>query len=529
MNCSDTQELLMDYLEGNLDKTARKEFELHLNECKSCEKELKDFQQTIIALESESDVIQIPDDFMSNVRQAVADTQKSRRKIYQRPAVMGLVAALFLTLFVGTAVAMNGFENFMEWWKDFGNKQDERMQDYVQHGLGDYLNLVAESNGVKVTITSVVADDIQTLIYYEVEDQKKENKYMINYTEGLRIANQDDLWSNEDDYSPVNNHLSIYSESSHVYKGRLGTAPLSTNEGTIQLELSKLQKVIEAPADAEGPESPLTDTIEFIEGDWQFDIPFKKHSAIVHELQVETEIDGNPVIFEKLTIAPTITVLSYRYRNENPDRRMDYMTIDSLESNGKRVYTDPFRLGGYGGGGGYASGWNSAEATFESLYFEKPMDIRVHIGSASFSITEKADFAIDVSKAFPQVLEYLGTKITIEDIEIGVQTKIEMSEELNPNRVYERLDYRFYDEEDRGSSVASVDGYYIDKDGMKYKAMDYFYRLNELENPRFFSTEHHIELSREDQKGDYIPIGIEIEGYRITSIYDNIVEITLDE
>src|SRR5690606_9163936 len=126
----------------------------------------------------------------------------------------------------------------------------------------------------------------------------KENKYMINYTEGLQIANQDDLWSNEDDYSPVNNHLSIYSESSHVYKGRLGTVPLSTNEGTIQLELSKLQKVIEAPADAEGPESPLTDTIEFIEGDWQFDIPFKKHSAIVHELQVETEIDGNPVIFE---------------------------------------------------------------------------------------------------------------------------------------------------------------------------------------------------------------------------------------
>jgi hypothetical protein len=528
MNCSDTQELLMDYLEGNLDETARKEFELHLNDCKSCEKELKDFQQTIVALESESNAIQIPDDFMGNVRQAVADTQKSSRKIYQRPAVMGLVAALFLTLFVGTAVATNGFANFMEWWKDFGNKQDERMQDYVQHGLGDYLNLVAESNGVKVTITSVVADDIQTLIYYEIEDQQKENKYMINYTEGLQFANQDDIWRDEDDYSPVNNHLSIYSESSHVYKGRLGTAPLSTDEGTIQLELSKLEKVIEAPADAEGPENPLTDTIEFIEGDWQFDIPFKKHSAIVHELQVETEIDGNPVIFENLTIAPTITVLSYRYRNENPDRRMDYITIDSLESNGKRIYADLFRLGGYGGGGGYASGWNSAEATFESLYFEKPTDIRVHIGSASFSITEKADFALDVSKAFPQTFEYLGNTISINHMEVGERTIIEMTEELNPERTYEMLDYHFYDKDDRGSLSASVDGYYIDKKGKKYKASENFYRLNELENPRFFSTEHQIELSRDDQEGDYVPIKLAIEGYRTTLIYNKAVDISLE-
>ncbi len=530
MNCNDTQELLMDYLEGNLDKMARKEFELHLNECKSCEKELKDFQQTIVVLESESDAIQIPDDFMGNVRQAVTDTQKSRRKIYQRPAVMGLVAALFLTLFVGTAVATNSFANFMEWWKDFGNKQDERMQDYVQHGLGDSLNLVADSNGVKVTITSVVADDIQTLIYYEIEDQQKENKYMINYTDGLQIANQDELWSRKDEpfYSPVNNHLNIYSESSHVYKGRLGTAPLSVNEGTIQLELSKLQRVIDVPGHEEASQRLTTENIEFIEGDWHFDIPVKKHPAIVHELQVETEIDGNPVIFEKLTIAPTITVLSYRYRNENPDRRMDYMTIASLESKGKRVYTDPFRLGGYGGGGGYASSWNSAEATFESLYFEKPTDIRVHIGSASFSIMEKADFALDVSKAFPQVFEYLGNTISIDHIEVGERTTIEMTEKLNPERTYEMLDYHFYDKDDRGSLSASMDGYYIDKKGKKYKASENFYRLNELENPRFFSTEHHIELSREDQEGDYVQIRLTIEGYRTTLIYNKAVDISLD-
>lgn len=527
MDCRDIQELFIDYLEGHLDESKRHEFEQHLNGCKQCQEELKDSKQIIASLESESDAIQIPDGFMSNVRQAVAITQNNRHKIYQRPAVIGIVAVLFLTLFVGTTVATNGFANFMEWWKNFGDKQNEQMEDFVQHGVGDYVNVEAESNGIKITITSVVADDIQTLIYYEIEDLKKDNKYMINYTEGLHITNQGEIWSGRDEpsYSPVNHHLSLYSESNHVFKGRLGTAPLTSGEGTIQLELSKIQKVIDM---AEGLTRPAPENIEFIEGEWHLDIPIKKHPAIVHDIYAETEIEGNPIIFEKLTVAPTITVLSYRFRNENPDRRIDFMTIASLERDGKHMYEHPLGVGGVGGAGGYEAGWNHAQATFESLYFEELTDVRIHIGSASFTIKEPADFAIDVSKAFPQSFEYLGTSISIENVEVGQPTKISMSEELNADRVYQSLDYRFYDQNDRGSSSASVDGYYLDKNGKRYRANENFYRLNELEQPRFFSTEHQIELSRDDQLGDMIPIRIVIEGYRTTSFYDQAVEIILE-
>jgi hypothetical protein len=53
-------------------------------------------------------------------------------------------------------------------------------------------------------------------------------------------------------------------------------------------------------------------------------------------------------------------------------------------------------------------------------------------------------------------------------------------------------------------------------------------RLNELDHPRFFSTEHHIELLRENKQEHYVPVGIEIEGYTVTSFYDKVVKISLE-
>lgn len=528
MICNKVQEDLIDYLEGNLNEARRKKVEEHLNECEDCKAEMRNVHQMAELLKKENDLVQIPQDFMKNVKHKVIKTQKSRGMTFRHRAVVGMVAALFLTVFVGTAVATS-FSNVMDWWRDLSNKQDEQMEGYVQHGVGEQLNIETENNGVKVTVTNVVADDIQTLIYYEVEDMSKENNYMINYTNGLNIANQDVDWSSEDDptFSPVTSHLSLYSEKDNVFKGRLGLLPMLADEGTIQLELSKLEKVISDISDKEVPQSVPKGDNHFIEGDWHFEIPVKKHPSTVHDIHIETEIEGNPVIFDKLTIAPTVTVLSYRYRNENPDKRMEYIQIASLESNGKKVF-DQLGLGGYTGSGGSEGGWNSAEATFESLYFEKPKDIQVHLGSAAFSIQNQANFEIDPSKKLPQTFKYLGNIISIEQMEIGTQTKIVMKEELNSNRGYEMLNYRIFDKDGQGSSGARVDGYFIDKDGNKYKADEYFYRLNGLEQPRFFSTDHYIELSSDDKQESFIPYEIEIEGYTNTLYLDQTIEISLD-
>ncbi|WP_318617628.1 DUF4179 domain-containing protein [Sporosarcina sp. YIM B06819] len=523
MECKHIQEQIIDYLDGILNDNERIRFDLHVNGCKQCKDELLKCEEIIKSLKIENESISIPHNFMDNVRQSVANTQKKKRKTFQRPAIVGIVAALIMTLFVGTAVATKSFTTFAEWWRDFGNKKNEQIENYVQHGLGDNVNIEAESNGVNITVTSVVADDVQTHIYYEIEDRNKENKYMVDFTNGIQIVNQDELVSLE---KPINSHIGLYSDKSNVYKGRLGIAPLVASEGTITLKLDKIQKAIETDLGFSTPKDPINQ----MEGDWYFEIPVKKNSAIVHELNVETEIEGNPIYFDKLTIAPTITVLSYRYRTNKSDNRMNYLTIDSLESDGKHVYGSLIDFAGVGFSQSEDNGWGRSEATFESLYFDNPTGIKVHIGSAEFTIQEKADFPINISKAYPQTFDYLGTTISIDKVEVGQSTKIVMSEELNAHRAYETFRYSIFDKDNQRFSITSnLDGYFFDKNGTKYEGNEYFYRTNELEDAVFYSTEHHIELSRDGSEGELIPVRLEIYGYQTTVFYDSVVDISLEE
>ena len=100
--------------------------------------------------------------------------------------------------------------------------------------------------------------------------------------------------------------------------------------------------------------------------------------------------------------------------------------------------------------------------------------IKVHIGSAVFTIQEKADFPINLSKAFPQTFDYLGTTISIDKVEVGQSTKIVMTEELNAHRAYESVDFRFFDKDNQAFSFNSnIDGYYFDKNGTKYEGSEY--------------------------------------------------------
>ncbi|MCH1626861.1 DUF4179 domain-containing protein [Ferdinandcohnia quinoae] len=528
MKCS--EERLIDFIEGSLNDEEIREVEAHLLECDSCKRELVELQEMIAILDNEKESVEIPNDFMKNVRKKVVTTQKTRNRTYKHSAVMGLIATLFLTIFVGTAVATNGFATFFDWWKDLSNKQNEKMEEFIEHGLGDQLNLVAESNGVKVTINSIVADDIQTLIYYEVEDMLHENKYMVNLIQGINIANMKQFKGSEEDpsFSPVNNQLNLYSESENVYKGRLGISAMSVSEGKIELQISKLEKVANAPSDSKQKLNPPENETEFIEGDWSFEIPVKKHEAIIHKLNVETEIEGNPVVFDKLTIAPTATILSYRFQDAALNKKLEHIQIAQLETKKSEVNADIFGLVGTSSGG-QSSGWITADATFESLYFEKPKQVKIHVGTLSYSVEVNKEIPIDINKELPQIFEFMDNQISINKIDIGNPTIIEMTEELPQNRKYEMLHLQFDTDNGNGSS-SNVNGYFIDKAGEKYKVEDYMFRLNELDQPRFFSTEHHISLGEAGpMNGDkVIPTKLVIEGYTTTIFTDEVIKINLD-
>jgi hypothetical protein len=119
------------------------------------------------------------------------------------------------------------------------------LRAYLQQDLGERLNLEAESDGVKIKIKSVIADDVQTLVFYEITDTTEKHQYIIDYYEGFKVENESKIMDNSaypryyypDFDSVVNN------EKKNVYHGKISLRPIWPENGTIQLKVTKLQEV----------------------------------------------------------------------------------------------------------------------------------------------------------------------------------------------------------------------------------------------------------------------------------------------
>ena len=78
------------------------------------------------------------------------------------------------------------------------------------------------------------------------------------------------------------------------------------------------------------------------QGSGTFEIPVTKQPSIEYALDKETEVEGIPVRFDKLTIAPTATILQFGINNEQPEKRIEALNFDNLEVNNKKVKADMY-------------------------------------------------------------------------------------------------------------------------------------------------------------------------------------------
>ncbi|MDQ0272854.1 DUF4179 domain-containing protein [Cytobacillus purgationiresistens] len=517
MKCEQYEEWLPAYIECDLSKEEELLLEEHLKNCESCKQELSFFQEIIGEIKVENNDIRVPRDFMTNVRKKVTKTTKGKKRKTRLAAFSGAVASIILVASVGTVVANDGLKSFMDWWKDNSTSENEQVERLVQSGLSDEVNIEAISNGVKMKITNVAADDIQTFIYYEVEDLEGENRYMVDISSGLEVLRKDKKWFAHGAFSS----LSLYSEENNVYKGRIALKPV---DGLINLRINKLDK-FNPIQDEKNDRTDLKDT-EYIEGDWQFEIPVKKHAAIEYKLNKEVEVEGNQVVFNKLVIAPTVTTLSYVFMDGNPNRQVSFIQIDSIESNGKFAYND--LLLGAGNDLDYDS--VSSELAFETLYFDQPKEIRIHIGPIMYYETYRAEYPIDPYKSDPQIFEYLGNQISIKDIEINNSTKLTLNENFAVDRPYERLDFTFLDKEGNrpSGSAISEEGKVVDKNKSVYESKD-FYMLKHLERPKLYAVVNHIENHTDSPDKPFIPAKLVIDGYFQTEYPDQYIDIKLED
>ncbi|PLR74750.1 hypothetical protein CYJ37_03770 [Bacillus sp. UMB0728] len=514
MTCSEIQNLMLDSLEGRLQPGDEIKLIEHLENCRKCEDEMIQLQEITAALAVKSQEIEMPEDFMLNVGKRVRQTESKRKKKGKAGRIGGLAAAVCLALFAGTAAANGGFTAFKDWWQNFSTEESEQEQQYIQSGLGEKLDLEAESSGIKIRITSVAADDIQTLIYYEVENLKSEDLFMLDY-DRIEVLNADKYWSNQDEpiFSPIRSQMNLYSDKQNTFRGKLSVAPMDHPEGNIELKILQLEKFSEA--------SEQDEVHETLKGEWSFEVPVVKHPSIEYPLSAETETDGNPIIFEKLVIAPTATMLTYRYQNTHNDKTLDFIAIDSIETENGLVSSQLFGPGG----GSSGNGWNTVTSSFDSIYGEKPKHIKIHLGALQYSVEEPK--SIDLKgKDLPIKAEYKGNSLSIDSIEPGKPAKVVLTEELPENRAYEKLRFSIA-ANGRTSTGINSDGYFIDKNGQRYKADEYFMRTAELHEPRLYTTKHTINLSGDGSR-EVIPERLEIEGFSYTTFSSKNIKIELD-
>jgi hypothetical protein len=401
------------------------------------------------------------------------------------------------------------------------------LRSFLQQGLGESLNLEAESGGVKIKIKSAIADDVQTLVFYEIEDTAKDNQYMMNYQNGFSVENEHEIMSSVTypRYYPPDLKSHAKNEKKNLYRGKISLPPLVIENGTIKLKITKLQKLIRDSSEQNS--FWAYDNMEYETGEWSFEIPVTKKPSIEYALNEEKVVEGIPVRFNKLTIAPTATILRYAINNEQTEKQINFLNFDNLEVNNQKVKADMY--GTSPTALQYDINWTAFQTHFDPLFGEKPKEVNVQFKSAHLTVEDTFIIELDGIREYPQTFVYAGSTISIDKVEVGQSTNVVISNHEIKNRAYEslRLEIVGEDEHETSSMEMNSEGVLVDKNGIEYDMNENPVAYEEIEQPRYFFTVQSMALQGTTQGEKVIPKRLKIYGYYTTKYLDDVVKISL--
>jgi RNA polymerase sigma factor (sigma-70 family) len=524
--CKEYHKDYIDYLEGAMDRSKKIDLEVHIYHCQDCQEDLAAFQEvmlTMLNLTDRMEDLHVPSGFMEKVKDRLAEKEKHRHQKNKKCKSVGLVIAGVFVLLIGLEFFTGAFSSLYYTWTE----EDQQLRAFLQQDLGESLNLEAESNGVKIKIKSAIADDVQTLVFYEIEDTEEDNQYVMNFDDGLFVENELEIMSPEayPRYYPPDLESDVNKEEKNVYQGKISLKPLSKDTGTIKLKITKLHKLLRDSSVRNGFRAF---EMEEETGEWSFDIPVTKQPSIEYALDEETEVEGIPVRFDKLTIAPTATILQYGINNEQREKRIDVLNFNNLEVNNKKVKADMY-------GSSYLDSqqdmnWATFQTLFDPLFGEKPKEVNVQFESVHLSFEDQKTIELDASRGYPQTFEYAGSTISIDKVEVGQPAKVVISNHEIENRAYETLNFNIVgeDENEINSMEMNSEGVLIDKNGVEYDMNVNPVSYEEIEQPRHFITVQSMELQSNDNGEKVIPKRLEIYGYNTMKYMDDVVKISLE-
>ncbi|WHZ04324.1 sigma-70 family RNA polymerase sigma factor [Neobacillus sp. YX16] len=522
--CKEYQKDYIDYLERTLDRPIKIDLEKHIYHCQECQTDLATFQDVMLTLVNLTDRMKdlhVPSDFMENIKDRLAVKEKHRQQKNKKRIRKGLVFAGIFAILIGIEFFTGAFSKSYYTWTE----EDQELRAFLEQDLGESLNLEAESNGVKIKIKSAIADEVQTLVFYEIEDTKEDNQYVMDAFDGVFVENDFEIMNTAayPRYYPPDLEAAVNNEEKNVYQGRISLQPLTSDKGTIKLKITKLHKLIRDTSDQNG--LVAYGGMESETGKWNFEIPVTKQPSAEYALDEETIVEGIPVRFDKLTIAPTATVLQYGVNIEQREKRLDVINFNNLEVNNKKVKADS-----YGSSfleTTYDENWIPMQSHFDPLFGEKPKNINVQFESTYFTFEDLKTIELDEIQEYPHTFEYAGSTMSIDKVEVGQPTKVVISN--HENRSYESLNFEVIGEDE--SEIVSMEmdseGVLVDKNGVEYN-MNEPISYEEIEQPRHFITVLNTKLHPNTAGEKVIPNRLVIYGYNAMKYLDDVVKISLE-
>lgn len=526
--CKEYHKYYIDYFERTLDRPKKVDFEIHIHHCQDCQEDLAAFQDvmlTMLNLTERMEDFRVPSDFIGNVKARLVEKEKHRQLKTKKRRRIGIVIASVLALLLGLEVFTGTFTNLYYSWTE----ENQELRAFLQHDLGERLNFEAESDRVKIRIKGAISDDVQTLVFYEIEDMDEDNQYMMNYDDGVFVENEHEIMSRETNpwYFPPDLKSDVNNKEKNLYQGKISLLPLKKDNGTIKLKITKLQKLLRDSSDKHGFSGD--GNMKYATGEWNFEIPVTKQSSIEYALDGETVVEGIPVRFDKLTIAPTATLLQYAINNVQSRKRIEVLNIDDLEVNNKKVKADSY------GGSFMVShqdlNWSTFQTNFDPLYGEEPKKVNVQFGFINIAVEDQKTIELDASREYPQTFEYAGSTISIDKLEVGQPTVIVISNHEIENRAYEALNFNIVVDDENGLSSMEMNSevVIVDKNGKEYDMNEVTPVLyEEIEQPHYFATVQSVRLEGNKAEEKVIPKSLEIYGYNTTKYLDDVVEISVE-
>lgn len=398
MDCNQVQDKLVDYIDRTLSDKEEKIIFNHLKTCENCRQEHEELQSTINYIVKNSNNINTKD---------ISLHTKIVPKRNVRFTKTALIAALISISLVVTVFAATDAFDFLKWWEKSSEQYMSAWEKLIENGVGEKLDISVVDNDIKVTAEGVIADELNTLIILKIENLKENIKLtpLNRYNEfdapltSISIGGDisaDSLWSGL-------NYVNLYSKDENTVRILLKTDPIKMDRGNIDINITSLTSAVDTNKD----------NVININGNWKFSIPINVIKSKMYNVNKAVDLSGMELIIESVEVAATVTSVNYTIKKDKNDNRAVEKITFLIENNSK-TYDDSELTALYNFNEN-SDGSIEGTAFLDSIYLESPDSINLVVETLRYAVEDLKEYELNLEN-LPQVLEYNGSHITIEEI-----------------------------------------------------------------------------------------------------------------